>query len=437
MARILIVYHRTPEMAWRSTYSSHLYSFERHSDDECYYLNTARSRVPSSIAKLKPDAVIFHYTFLAMRQVPALFETLRQRIGFLKDNRCPKALVPHDEQTHSDLLCTLAEEFGVTHVFTPAMPSEWPKIYEGVHTKLTFHTVLTGYVDETTMSAIAKRSNRGGKRPIDVGYRSWDAYPFYGRHGQLKGEIGRLFKQRGPEAGLIVDISSSYKDALLGNSWFDFLLDCRYTIGVEGGSSVLDRDGSIAERSRGYMANHPDASFEEVEAACFPGADGGFDYRLLGPRHLEAVMTRTCQVLVEGDYGGVLLPELHYLELKRDFSNIDSVLDAMHDEGLRTRLVERAYEDVVASGAFSYQALVDLVLQGMLGQGSARTPQSIGGRLAVVRNKASERIWMLWFWPYYSVDQGIRRALRPTLSRLIGEERLRSLLQRIRGKSNV
>ncbi len=435
MARILIVYHRTPEMAWRSTYSSHLHSFEQHSPHECYYLNTARSRVPSSIANLKPDAVIFHYTFLAMRQVPALFETLRQRIAFLKSVDCPKSLIPHDEQTHSDLLCTLAQEFRATHVFTPALPSEWPKIYEGVHEQLTFHTVLTGYVDEATLATISERSSRNGARPIDVGYRSWDAYPFYGRHGQLKGEIGRVFKQRGPEAGLVVDISSSYQDALLGDSWFDFLLNCRYTIGVEGGSSILDRDGSVAERSRAYMAQHPGASFEEVEAACFPGLDGGFDYRLLGPRHLEAVMTRTCQVLIEGDYGGALQPGVHYLELKKDFSNLDAVIESMHDEDLRIRLVEQAYEDVVESGSYSYQTLADTVFGSMLGAAPAGQPAPPRDEFALWRNKAGERLWMLWYWPYHSADNGIRRALRPAVSRVLGEDRLRAILNRLRGRS--
>jgi len=434
LARILVVFHRTPDMAWRSTYTSHLRSFERFSNHECFYLNTARSHIPRHLSRLKPDAVIFHYTFLAMRQVPDEFERLCRRVGFLARLTCPKALVPHDEQTHSDLLCSLIEEFGLTHVFSPASSSEWPKIYEGVHDRLTFRTVLTGYVDETTLETIAGRAVRRPERRIDVGYRSWDAYPFYGRHGQLKGEIGRLFRERAPEAGFVVDISSSYRDALLGNSWFDFLLDCRYTIGVEGGSSILDRDGCVAERTREYMAEHGDASFEEIEAACFPGLDGGFDYRLLGPRHLEAVMTKTCQVLVEGDYGGVLLPGLHYLELRRDFSNIGDVLNSMHDENLRVRIVERAYDDVVASGSFSYKTLVDLVFTSMLPTQPA--PDQPPHSLRLAWSRADERVWMTWFWPYYALDQRLRKALRPALGRIIGESRMRAILRKLRGTTD-
>lgn len=436
MARVLIIYYRTPEMAWRLTYSSHLRSFSRFSKHECFYLNAARSRVPGHLNSLKPDLVLFHYTFLAIRQDPPEFEKLRRRVSFVEQLDCPKALLPHDEQTHSDLLCTLIREVGATHVFTPAPESEWSRIYEGVDPQVIMRTILTGYVDEGSLKTIQRRTRRGGERRLDVGYRSWDTYPFYGRHGQLKGEIGRVFKERAPKAGFAVDISSSYRDALLGNSWFDFLLDCRYTIGVEGGSSVFDRDGTIAERTREYIGEHVGAPFEEVEAACFPGIDGQFDYRLLGPRHLEAVMTRTCQVLIEGSYGGVLEPGKHYIELKRDFSNITAVLESMKDEDLRSEIVERAYRDVVASGDYSYRALVDLVFSEALESVRESRHHHRSSRRTsapLVWNRMDDRFWTLWFWPFNSAYKAAWKTLRPVLVATLGEDRLRRLINRARG----
>ena len=42
-------------------------------------------------------------------------------------------------------------------------------------------------------------------------------------------------------------------------------------------------------------------------------------------------MTKTAQILVEGRYSGVLEPERHYLPVRRDFSNLDEVLERARD----------------------------------------------------------------------------------------------------------
>lgn len=439
MGRVLIVYNRSPLVAWRPTYDSHLNSFRRFSKHRCFYLNTARASVPKYLLSLDPDLVILHYTFLARRNsgLPDEFSSQIDLIGFIRDLRCPKAMIPHDEQSRSDRLCDVAQELGVTHIFTPAPPSEWTRIYEGLDLRsVAIHNVLTGYVDGPTARRIARRMRRHNCRTVDVGYRSWDTWPAYGRHGQLKGEIGRLFAERAPGLGLVTDISCERKDALLGDSWFDFLLNCRYTIGVEGGSSVFDRDGRVAQRTREYLASHSEASFEEVEAACFPGMDGQFDYRLLGPRHLEAVMTKTCQVLVAGHYGGVLRPHEHYIELNRDFSNADEVLELLKRGDLRTVIVERAYQELVASGTWSYRAFADTVLEKSLGA-LAPAPRNALRRLSIstAYNRIDERLtqWSLvtkYRLPY--VRNAVRATLRPWASTLLGEELLQRFLTRVR-----
>jgi SAM-dependent methyltransferase len=354
--------------------------------------------VPSYLETLDPDLVIFHYTFLAQRVEPEEFEKLVERIKFIKTLHCRKALVPHDEQLNSELLCSLCRDFGVTHIFTPASPPEWPQIYEGLNFgKVIFHTVLTGYIDDATVRRIEKRSRQLHDRPIDVGYRSWDAHPWLGRHGLLKREIGLAFKESSPKYGLVADISSDYRDAFLGDSWFDFLLQCKYTIGVEGGSSLLDRDGSITKRTRAYLNTHDKPAFEEVEAAVFPNSDGNFNYRLLGPRHLEAVMTRTCQVLIEGNYGDVLEPGKHYIELKRDFSNLDEVLEIMREDTLRAEIVERAYQDVIASGRWTYHSFVGVVFGEALAEIEGGSVKRQVGRLLIAR-----------LWNYFDDNHHVR-----------------------------
>ena len=235
-----------------------------------------------------------------------------------------------------------------------------------------------------------------------------------------------------PAAGFTVDISSSQVSS---DDWLRLLLASRYTLGVEAGASLLDRNGSVFERSNEYRATHPDATFEEIEAACFPGLDGNLDYRALAPRQLDAVMTRTCQVLTEGEYSHVLEPGKHYIELQKDFANIDQVLELMKREDLRERMVDRAYRDIVDSGRYNYRVFATTVLTESLAglQRSARfsAPRILSPR--VVRNRFEE-----FLSRYLSkiarqrLSNTIRASVRPLLSSALGEERLRALLTLVR-----
>jgi hypothetical protein len=231
----------------------------------------------------------------------------------------------------------------------------------------------------------------------------------------LKRDIATAVAARAPATGLTVDLSTSDGDVLLEDQWLRFLARCRYTIGVEGGASVLDFDGSIRERTERYVAQHPDAPFEEIEDHCFRGEDGKVALVALSPRHLEACATKTCQILVEGSYNDVLRPGEHYIELRRDLSNLDAVLAQLGDEARRRSIVERAYRDVVASGRYSYAQFVREVESAGADAASA---QGSDRRDAVrhQRNRAEEQLT----WRRVAVEAKLARpaaALRAIASR--------------------
>ena len=78
----------------------------------------------------------------------------------------------------------------------------------------------------------------------------------------------------------------------------------------------------------------------------------------MSPRHLEAVATRTFQVLVEGDYGGVLEAGTHYQPVRRDLSDIEAGLDLSRDTQRAQAMVDRAHDEIVASGRYSWRTVV-------------------------------------------------------------------------------
>jgi hypothetical protein len=225
------------------------------------------------------------------------------------------------------------------------------------------------------------------------------------------------------------------EDTLWADAWYKFLLRCKYTISVEGGATVLDRDGSIQRRTASYLAEHPDASFEEVERACFPGLDGGLRYVAISPRHLEACATRTCQVLVEGQYNDVLVPGRHYPELKRDFSNLEEVLAVIKHDNLRQEITVRAFRDVVASGNYTYRSFVEHVLQEAVPELQQDSVDSAGLSTALIYQwmRLSDFIaWVQVALNLYSFGAQLRNKTRRLLAAVFSEETIVSLLRKFR-----
>lgn len=366
---LLVLNHPLDPSKLRATIRDHIYCFEKYSGCRVDYFNLHDSAEgPADIQAY--DLILFHTVFLSARWDREGFRRLLDlpAVQALKQSRAIKVALPQDEFLNTDILCDFIGEFGIRHVFSVAPPSEWPAIYYGVDRSTTaIHQVLTGYLDEDTLNTIDQISQEFSDRPIDIGYRAWRAAYWLGRHGQLKWQIADAFKAAAPPWGFEVDISTDERHTLMDNDWYRFMVNCRYFIGVEGGASILDRDGSIKACTEAYLERFPHATFDEVEQACFPGRDGSFQLFAISPRNLEACATRTCQVLVEGTYNGILRPWDHYIPVKPDFSNLDEVFAVMHDENLRLAIVERAYADVVASGRYSYRQFVKTVLEAVSG----------------------------------------------------------------------
>jgi hypothetical protein len=74
-------------------------------------------------------------------------------------------------------------------------------------------------------------------------------------------------------------------------------------------------------------------------------------------------MARTTQVLVTGHYMGALRPGVHYIEVKRDWSNLEEVFEQVRDRRLCEELAENAHRDLVRSGRHSYREFVRQVLE--------------------------------------------------------------------------
>lgn len=392
MKKILILYYCS-DAPIRKTIEEHLYCFSRYSNHRTVYFNLAvRSLRDSFFVNNRFDAVIFHTTFLSVRAwCPDVFRNIMKNIDCLKRYEVVKLGLPQDEFLNTELLCEFFNEFSVQYIFSVMPEDTWTEVYATLNRKVsTLYRILTGYLDEKSILRIQQLDSTGaGGRPIDVGYRAWRAEPWLGRHGVLKTQIAIEVGESAQKKGLLTDISTRAEDTILGEDWYKFLLRCKFTIGVEGGASILDRDGAIKAKTEAYLKLHRMATFEEVQKNCFEGVDGRIKLVAISPRHLECCATRTGQILVEGSYNGILIPGKHYIELKQDFSNIDEVIEGSRSESNRIEMTNRAYDDVVRSERYSYRAFVTFLFNtvGFKNEWSRPIPNS--DLAYVVRDQAS------------------------------------------------
>jgi len=112
---------------------------------------------------------------------------------------------------------------------------------------------------------------------------------------------------------------------------------------------------------------------------------------VLSPRHLEACATRTCQVLIRGEYSGVLEADRHYLALEPDYRNLDDVVSLLRSPDHCRQVADQAYEDVVASGKWSYREFVRGTLDSVLA--ARTTPQVRSGRLSHAIARRDDPVW--------------------------------------------
>ncbi len=237
------------------------------------------------------------------------------------------------------------------------------------------------------------------ERIIDIG-AICTQYPKYLGDDE-RDAIYSFFEQKKSDLRLTTDIR--YLDnpckRLSRSEWNIFLNSCKGTVSTEAGTFFLERDDRTvrvivdfilqSHRERGgkvvnfkwlwnslpsplyrfimarkdYFGSVLERGSLATKDDLLLSADAGEiydrffrDYKLppvytkaISSRHLEAAGTKTCQILFEGRYNDILLPDNHYIALQKDFSNIRDVIDRFKDSDYRRKMVDRAYEHIIGS----------------------------------------------------------------------------------------
>lgn len=192
-------------------------------------------------------------------------------------------------------------------------------------------------------------------RPIDLGYRSL-ASPLYLGHNERE-EMIEVFRAAAPRQGLAVDLSLRMEDRFNERGWAAFLNSCKGQIGTEAGGDYFELTDETRGRVNAFLRAHPGAGIEAIRERFFREYRDPVPIRILSSRNVEAAATRTVQLLLEGEYGGYFRPGEHYIEVKRDYSNVDEAIRQLKDAALCDEIADRAFQ--LVSEQLTFSRLID------------------------------------------------------------------------------
>lgn len=351
---ILLLYHRALVMN-APTIMEHIRAFPAHSRFRVWPVNTELG-FPIALAELEFSVIVIHYSVCGWYpySLPPKFHAyLQQARGSYK------IAFFQDEYRYWPQRSEFIETAGISCVYTLVEPQYFADTYRKRTRVEKLIYTLPGYASDEFVQLARARSRPSQERTIDVGYRGRRLPHWMGRGSQEKHLIAERFGELARGLDLRLDLESEESKRLYGKHYYKFLANCRAMLGVEAGVSIFDVNDVVRPAYERLLAERPGLTFEEAHLELLWRYEDNIYYRTISPRHFEAAAFRICQILFEGRYSGILQPMVHYIPLKKDFSNFDEVIRRFRDDALRETLVENAYRDLIASGQYSYRRFVE------------------------------------------------------------------------------
>ncbi|MGH7199756.1 MAG: hypothetical protein ACREJB_04075, partial [Planctomycetaceae bacterium] len=303
-----------------SAIDEHLRAFQRHSSHRiAYEPATFAARCRHGLDAF--DAVVIHYSIRVNRPdhlSSAFAEQFRRFQGL-------KVLFLQDEYDHTEFARRAIGELGVHVVWTCVPPEGIEQVYPAARFPgVRFVPTLTGHAPSP--GDCPRQPRPIAERPVVIGYRGRPLGYWYGDLGQEKLNIGRRMRALCEARGIAVDIEWAEEKRIYGSAWPRFLQNCRATLGTESGANVFDDDGRLQAAIRRELEQHPDLSYRDLHDRYLKHHEGRVRMNQISPKIFEAAAQRTALILFEGRYSGVVRPDEHFIPLRKDFSNIETVL---------------------------------------------------------------------------------------------------------------
>lgn len=334
------------------TIREHLESYVKYSTNNIFYADACNNAI-CEIDLSYFDIVVLHYSVrvsLKNHLSPSYADAIKGFGGF-------KILYIQDDYENTEQARIWINELGINLVYT-VVPSQYINIVYPAERfpYVAFLPTLTGFVPTT--SKPENELKKISDRKTVIGYRGRPLPYWYGDLGQEKLIIGQKMRKICIERSIPCNIEWEEDKRIYGSGWLDFVESCRATLGTESGSNVFDDYDNIKNAIIKKLAENPEISYEEIFDLYLAEHEGKVIMNQVSPKMFEAISLKTALILFEGSYSNILKPEVHFIELKKDFSNIDEVLDKAMDCEYLQNLVDGAYLDICGSEKYTYKQFI-------------------------------------------------------------------------------
>ena len=434
MLNVLYLYNAT--QTYTNTVFEHITSFEKYSAHRSFFCHQDASS-DFNIDLSRFDAICIHFSIrLPFNQISKSTADAFEAFKGLK------FLFIQDEYDHTHRAWNWIKSLGIQLVFTVVPEAGVQHIYPAREFPATrFISNITGYVpcDLDLNTEVVPTS----RRSLLIGYRGRSLPIRYGQLGLEKIGIGRIVKSYCDAHGFHTDIAWTEESRIYGPRWYSFMASCRSMLGSESGSNVFDLDGTLVERIKQFRKQNTKVTDELVYEKFVRAEEIVGLMNQVSPRIFEAIAAKTVLVLFEGKYSGVVKAGEHFISVKKDGSNLAEVMRLLQDGVYVDAMAERAYQDVIASGRYSYQSFVAMVdeqialafkelelLKGRL-DGAHLPVSNLSEPLPIttspiraVPSRASGKtvFGRFAFYIWLKLHVTIRRSLAPPLKRILGRE---------------
>lgn len=390
---VLLLYNSPAYAREASAITDHVRAFGLHSRFKVWTVNTDLG-FPDGLERFHPRVIVIHWCL--MGPWGWLRGTNKRFLEWLESCTSSYKIVFFQDEYHAcKRRFEFIERYGINCIYTLVEPEYWKDIYlKYTNVKRLVYNV-PGYVSDDLAQTARSLTLSDEARSIDIGYRG-RRLPFYmGKGAQEKAWIADEFLQRAAGLNLRLDIDADENRRIYGKDWPRFMANCRGMLGVESGVSVFDVEDKVYPECERLMRENPKITFAEIHDRVLATWEDKIPYRTISPRHFEAAAFRCCQILFEGNYSGMLEPMVHYIPLKKDFSNFDEVIRMFQDKAFRRELTENAYRDLIASGAFNYSRMISEFDDELRKDGFSPDPLGSGAwQLSATLAKSHSQSWV-------------------------------------------
>lgn len=334
----------------------HVNSIEKYSKFKVWKINVLGG-FPKELKTLRFSVIVLHYSFMyTLNYSNPASEEIMEYVNACSSSY--KVAFFQDEHHTCQRRFKCIDEYKFGCIYTLLEPESVKNVYLKYSKVKKIISTLPCYVNDELVNLAGTYYKDTEKRPVDIGYRGRELPPYMGKGSQEKSEIAYKFLQHAQGLGMKLDIGSGEGERLYGDRWYRFISDCKAMLGVEAGVSIFDVEDAV---KKGYdricLIDNPVQREQEMRTLLDQWEDRIY-YRTVSPRQFELAAFRTCQILYEGKYSGVVKPMIHYIPLKKDFSNFEDVIRMFNDKFFIRELTENAYKDLIVSDQYKYRSFV-------------------------------------------------------------------------------